>query len=455
MVYNRFFFLTLLRVGGILAVVIAISVIFPRYDLLYTQVVLLIVLVLLIVELTVFVNRTNYDLSRFITSVLNEDFTTNFKQTSRTQSFDVLHQSFNQFLGAFRELQTKNAAQFHFLKQLVDQIEFGIITFDDRDEIHLINSQAQRLLELPEVADWRKIKNPNVRFLEELLDMSLAKNELIETKIGQHQRSFSVSIMSVIIERKRYKIASFQDIRSEIQTKEIEAWHKLVRILTHEIMNSVTPMVSLTDTIQIILQNQNQTDKTLDELNAENISDINEAIATIRERSEGILKFITNYRKLANAPMPEINPVSVEHMIKGVLRLMGPKFSDMKVDVNEEFSDATLQMDAMLISQVMINLVKNAIEAMTGTISPVIDISTSISDEYYQISISDNGTGISGEQMEKVFVPFFTTKNDGSGIGLSISRQIMNLHGGYLDVESIPDQKTTFSLMFPLRLFQQ
>jgi len=431
---------------------IGIAMVFLREDLLYTQIFLVVVLISLVVELTVFINRTNQDLARFVTSVMNEDFTTTFRETTRTKSFDTLYNSFNQFVGAFKELQTSNAAQFHFLKQLVNQIEFGIITFGDDDEIDLINSQAQVLLELPEVSGWQKIRNPNTRFLETLLELPLIKNQLIETRIGGHQRSFSVSVMSVIIEKKPYKIASFQDIRSEIQSKEIEAWHKLIRILTHEIMNSVTPMVSLTETIQMILQDENKVAKKHNSLDDENISDVNEAVTTIKETSEGILKFVTNYRKLTKTPTPELVDTSVSHLIESVLRLLDAKLKDSKVDTSLALTETTLKIDASLISQVLINLVKNAVESMNDTASPSIIISSRISGEHYQISVCDNGSGMTSEQMEKIFVPFFTTKSDGSGIGLSISRQIMSLHGGYLEVTSIPNQQTVFSLMFPLRL---
>ncbi|MGL1888485.1 MAG: HAMP domain-containing histidine kinase [Reichenbachiella sp.] len=437
-----------------LSVMVAIAVIFLRPDLLYTQIILLVVLVSLVVELTVFLNKTNQDLARFVTSVMNEDFTTTFKETKRTKSFDTLYSSFNQFVNAFRELQTRNAGQFHFLKQLVDQIEFGIITFGENDRIDLMNSQAQVLLELHEVADWKKIQNPNIRFLETLLELPMIKNQLIETTIGSHQRSFSVSMMSVVIEKKQYKIASFQDIRSEIQSKEIEAWHKLIRILTHEIMNSVTPMVSLTETIQMILQDENKKDKKLNELNPENISDVNEAIVTIKETSEGILKFITNYRKISKTPKPELMDTSSKYLIDGVLRLMDAKLKESKVEVIVDLTDATLKIDSSLVSQVLINLIKNAIESIKESSNPCIMISSRISAEQYQISVGDNGPGMTTEQMEKIFVPFFTTKRDGSGIGLSISRQIMSLHGGSVEVNSIPYQQTVFSLMFPVRLYQ-
>ncbi|UXP31197.1 ATP-binding protein [Reichenbachiella agarivorans] len=449
MVYNRFFLKVVLRVLMMLAVMVVFSAIFLREDLLYSQLVLVIVLVFQIMELVFFINKTNYDLARFVSSILNEDFTISFNQSEKVKSFDQLYASLNQFVGRYRGIQTAKAGQFHFLTQLVDQIEFGIITFDEQQQITLMNRQAQSLLEIPAVSNWQNLHNPNTQFLKVLFTLSIGKNQLIETKIGEQQRYFSVSVTTVFIQENKYTIASFQDIKSEIQGKEIAAWHKIIRILTHEIMNSVTPMVSLTETVQMILQDDNKEDKPLESLSQENIQDVNEALLTIKERSKGILKFVNSYRKLAKSPKPVLSPVSTQQLIQGILKLMETQLKECGIKMTVVHADVILSIDHSLISQVLINLMKNAIESLGDTEKPTIEISTRQQGDCFHISISDNGMGISVDRMDKIFVPFYTTKIDGSGIGLSLSRQIMDLHGGYLEVTSIPNERTSFSLIFP------
>lgn len=452
MVFNRFFFKLLFRTILILGNLMILAWMFLREDLFFTQVTLVAVLFAQLGELTLFINRTNQDLTRFMEAVKARDFTISFNQSGNIRSLSALHHSFNQLTETFKELETANAAQFHFLNRLVDQIEFGIISFDECGDITLINQQAQSQLELPAINQWRNLQNPNTRFLQTLLDLPIAQNQLVETKLGDQQRYFSVSITAISIQGKIYRISSFQDIKSEIQGKEIEAWHKLIRILTHEIMNSVTPMISLTDTIQVILQDQEKKNKPLAEITEENISDINEALSTIRERSEGILKFVDNYRKLTKVPTPEFSRVPVSQLISNVLRLMDAPLAKSGVKIHVSTSEVLLSLDQSLITQVLINLIKNSIEALSNTREPGISIYAQTSGEFYRISVSDNGPGIPSDKVEKIFIPFFTTKSDGSGIGLSLSRQIMNLHGGYLELTEASEKETVFSLMFPVRL---
>ncbi len=454
MVFNRFFLKTLLRIALILGIVTSLAVMFLREDLFFTQITLGVILIIQIVELTFFVNRTNQGLTRFLDSVKARDFTISFNQPGDLRSFKDLYHSFNELVETFKALETENAAQYHFLTRLVDQIEFGIISFDHSGDITLMNQQAQSLLEIPAISHWQHLQNPNLRFLQRLLDLPVSRNQLVETKIGGQQRYFSVSITAIIIQRKSYRIASFQDIRSEIQSKEIEAWHKLIRILTHEIMNSVTPMVSLADTIRVILQDESGVNKPVSLITEENIEDVNEALLTIKDRSEGILKFVHNYRKLTKIPTPEYGEIPVSELLSGVIRLMDASFAESNIQIQVTPTDTILSLDKSLISQVLINLLKNASEALSGTDTPHIRIDSGQNADYFRISVADNGSGISEDKVGKIFVPFFTTKVHGSGIGLSLSRQIMNLHGGYLELTEASGNQTVFSLMFPVRLLK-
>lgn len=428
---------------------IALAFLFPKTGLFFTQTIIGAIVLAQILELTAFISRTNNDFARFINSVKDRDYTINLSGSEQTKSTQKLHDSFNQLAESLREMEINNAAQLHFLNQLVDQIEFGILVFDESDEVTLMNLRAQELLQMPHVKAWKNIKNPSIKLIESILNLPEAQNQLVEFRIDGQDNYFSVNIISVKIRNEKIRISSFQNIRSEIQSKEIEAWHKLISILTHEIMNSVTPLVSLAKTIQMILTNEEGAVKTSLEIEEQNLLDVNEALLTIEERGEGLLKFVNNYRKLTRIPKPELKETPLKSLIEGVLKLMSSELNRVNISVNLREFDQTLILDKPLIEQVLINVVKNAIEAQENNFAErIIDISSANESNQFRINVKDNGKGIPEDKLASIFVPFFTTKTDGSGIGLSLSREIMNLHGGYLEAYSDSEQ-TCFSLIFP------
>lgn len=455
MVFNRFFFKILIRVLLITVGLSACTYLFPRVDLLFTQVILASIILLQIVELTYFLNKTNYDLARFLDSLKDGDFTIGFNKPENISSFDKLHTSFNELAHIYKSLETVNATQSHFLTQLVNQIDFGIVAFGEENQIILINNQAQSLLVLPAISNWEKIRNPNTQFLKSLLQANDVQNHLIETKIEGQDRFFSASIITIHILEKKYRIASFHDIKSELQVKEIESYQKLIKILNHEILNSVTPLISLSETIQLILQDTNQNRKSVKNLDQQNLDDIFEAVDTIKQRSEGILKFANDYRKLTRIPPPVFEDVSIDQLCRGVIRLHEKAFKDLKISVSYEKMEHIISLDRALVEQVLINVIKNAVEALVEIQLPEIKIWCDIDPKYFVLRISDNGHGITSDKLAKVFIPFYTTKNGGTGIGLSISRQIMSLHGGSLEIDTQSGKVTVVSLVFPISLIKE
>jgi two-component system nitrogen regulation sensor histidine kinase NtrY len=450
MVYNKFYFKILIRVLLIVFIGLAGGFIFPREDLLFTQLLLLFLLLGLVWELTSFVNRTNQDLTRFLASIKDRDFTVNFNESIGSSSFQELGRAFNELAFTLRELETHNEGQSRFLGLLIDQMEFGVINFNENDQITLINKYASNMLQIPRVKDWKKIKNANTQILEEFLALEETKNRLIETKIGEKQQSFSVSAASVIIREEHFRIITFQDIQSEIQQKEIEAWQSLIRILTHEIMNSVTPVVSLTDTVRMILRTDDGDSKTLNELEADNLEDINEALNIIHDRGRGIIDFVSNYRRLTRVPTPDPSLNSSKKLVNGILALMNTSLTANRIKLDLQIDDVQLNIDQSQISQVLINLIKNAIEVMADEPKPnhTLVLIGNQKDSRYHLTIGDTASGIPKDKVDQIFVPFFTTKKEGSGIGLSFSRQIMRAHGGTLDLKSTSENGTVFELVF-------
>ncbi|HRX01316.1 MAG TPA: HAMP domain-containing sensor histidine kinase, partial [Cyclobacteriaceae bacterium] len=257
-------------------------------------------------------------------------------------------------------------------------------------------------------------------------------------------------IRTPLILDKPHKLITFQDINSEIEQKEIEAWHKLIRILTHEIMNSVTPIASLTETMQTLLEDKNGNQRKAQEISDETIKDILFSLKTIHKRSEGLLSFVDTYRKLTKIPQPTLETFHVRDMLEQISTLMHHhlKGTSVKFEVNATPTDLLVHADPKLIEQVVINLVTNSIHALENKPDGLITLNAYEENNRIVVEVSDNGKGIPEKELEEIFVPFFSTKKEGSGIGLSLSKQIMSLHGGTIKVKSQPGVGTSFFLNF-------
>lgn len=447
MVFNRFFFKLLIRIGLIAASIITLSTIFLRVDLFFTQIILVGIIVAQLAELTYFINRTNLELSRFLSGVRDGDFQLSFSQKADSPAFQALNNSFREVIHAFREYETERTAEYQFLNEIISQISFGVIVFDDQADIQVMNQTASDLLSLPKVTKWKNLRNPNIAFLEQLYQMELAPNQLVETRVSGKDQMFSVTASQITLRSVVMKIVCFQDIQNEIRKKEIEAWHKLIRILTHETMNSVTPIVSLAETMQMILETENGERKTSKEISDENLEDLAFSLETIIGRGNGILKFVSNYRKLTRIPRPEIEQVEVAPFLQKVINLASAEANTPKITLEISEDQMKIMLDPVLIEQVLINLLKNAREALEITPEPEIEVIAKTETGKCLIVVKDNGPGIDQDKLDKIFIPFYTTKKEGSGIGLSVSRQIMSLHGGHLELQSEPGS-TIFTLLF-------
>jgi signal transduction histidine kinase len=255
---------------------------------------------------------------------------------------------------------------------------------------------------------------------------------------------------SFIVQNRSLTLISIQNIQSELEEKELEAWQNLIRVLTHEIMNSITPISSLASTANKILEQAQQNIEGQLDVH-EVIHDVKQAVQTIDTRSQGLLKFVESYRKLTRLPKPEFQIVSVRKLFEHIIPLMLPKFQEKGILFSQKIEPETLEItaDPSLIEQVLINLIQNAVDWSDRNRQIKILLEADLGTAGHPlIRVTDNGPGIEKEALEKIFIPFFTTKQDGSGVGLSLSRQIMRLHKGTISVQSKPDENTIFTLRF-------
>lgn len=449
MILKRFTILIIIRIVLLVANVLLIAFIFGDKRLFFNQIILTLILGIQIAELIRFVNHTNRELTRFFYAIKHSDFSITFKKAVLGDSFKDLQDSMISIIHSYKQVKIEKEAQFHFLQMMVNQIHIGIIALDEESNITLINPTAENMVGIPGLKNWRLLSTQNPALIKEIEQLGDNGKKLIEIKNPPDTKFVSVDVRTLLILDKPLKLITLQDINSEIEQKEIEAWHKLIRILTHEIMNSVTPISSLTETMQSMLQDRSGNQKTLDDLNAETISDIRFSLNTIHKRTDGLLHFVENYRKLTKVPKPSLEKVHVQSFLESIHNLMSHELRQKNIELKVVAdSDMHLHIDPTLIEQVLINLVTNSIHALDKKENPSIQLKASYINNQPVISIADNGKGIPPKELGEIFVPFFTTKKDGSGIGLSLSKQIMSLHNGAIKVQSQQNEGTTFFLHF-------
>ena len=445
----RFTLLLLLRVALLIGNVLLFQWIFGDPQLFFNQIILVIIFIAQIGELIHYVNHTNRELARLFLSIRHSDFTVSFKQKSLGKSFRELEDSFTEIIQAYRKVKIEKEAQYHFLQMLVNQIRIGIISLQG-DQVILINPTAENLLGIQGLKNWKLIQQLNPVFLEQVSQIGDNGRKLLETKSDGETKILAVEISTLIILEQTHKLITLQDINSEIEQKEIEAWHKLIRILTHEIMNSVTPISSLTETMQSMLTNKEGKQKELRTITDETISDIRFSLNTIQKRSEGLLEFVDNYRKLTRVSKPVKEKANIVEFIDSVRSLMEPDLiqKGIRLQIEVLSKDLSAAIDPILIEQVLINLITNSTHALDGRADKTILLKAYAKEHGTIIEVTDNGQGIQPKELKEIFVPFFSTKKDGSGIGLSLSKQIMSLHEGSIRVKSEPGTGTSFYLHF-------
>ncbi|MFT6971814.1 MAG: two-component system nitrogen regulation sensor histidine kinase NtrY, partial [Roseivirga sp.] len=396
-----------------------------------------------------FVTFTNRELAKLLLAIRYSDFSISFKGKKHGKSFQELQDAFVEIIEAFKKVSVEKEAQFKFLKVIVDNINVGIIAIKEEHQIELMNKSAQQLLGISTPNYWKQLVQNRPNFADEFLKMEDNERKLLELNIKGEKLQISAHVTRLKILNFRYSIITFQNIKSEIEQKEIEAWHKLIRILTHEIMNSITPISSLTETMRMMLQHDQINEKNAQELTEEDLVDFRFSLETIQRRSEGLLHFVDDYRKLTRVKSIQTERTNIRPLIEEIVKLMSPDFAKegivTELNIKGEFE---IFIDRKLIEQVLINLLTNAKQAVSLSENPKISIGTYYNESEKVIKIEDNGSGIDENKIEEIFIPFFSTKENGSGIGLSLSKQIMKKHKGDLTVKSTKGEGATFFMTF-------
>lgn len=416
---------------------------------------LIILAVIQIVLLVQFLERTNVLLTRFLESIRYSDFTGSFQNHGLGSNFKELNEAFSRVIEKFKEERSKKEESLRYLETVVQHIGIGLVCINSEEEIVLINRAAKRLFgvsSLRTVNSFRKISDS---LADAIIQLNGGDRSLQRISINDENLELAMDATEFIMRREAFKLVSFQNIQTELEEKEMESWQNITQVLAHEIMNSITPIASLSGTVHMLVQQQAVEENNHILLNKETANDVNEALNTINKRSHGLMRFVNSYRDFTQIPTPDYEHFSVMELLHRIEHLMKAEFEKRDVDVEIDVQSETLELhaDPQLVEQILINITKNALRALRQVEQPKLIYEAGIGvDGRVFIDIIDNGPGIKKEDMEKIFIPFYSTAGNnpdkGTGIGLSLSRQIMRIHGGALHVRSEPGKETVFTLKF-------
>lgn len=391
-------------------------------------------------------NKIQRELKRFFTAFEYNDSTIKFNKKGVDPSFKTIYKEFDRIIESFSKLKLNKERELLFFKQAAEHTSVGLLAFSVNGNIKLINSAFTELFKIRKGKNINDFKDINDDIFN-LLTVSKPGNETIKINVNNQLKHIATKTVTFRYENEEFKLIAFQDIKNEIDQTELDAWQKLIRILRHEIHNSLSPITFLSS--GLVQQIEDEIEKT-GAIKSKTSSNLLEGLKVIRKRSVGLSEFVENYKRLTNLPLPNIQAVSANQFLEHIESLYKNECAEknIKLSVNRAYNDSVIHIDEKLIEQVLINIIANAIDALEEVNNPTITIEYKLENEHQILSIADNGKGIPAEIQENIFTPFFTTKKNGTGIGLSLSRQIMRLHDGTLSVTSQPNTGTTFTLSF-------
>lgn len=408
-------------------------------------------IIFLITDLIRYVERTNRKLTIFLDSIRHSDFASSFSDKDKGKSFEDLARAFNEVINDFKKTRAEKEEHFNYLQTVVQHVSIGILAFRRDGKVDLLNNAAKRLFKMSNLRLIGDLASVKPDLPELLLHMKAGDKHLIKIFIEDELLQLSVYATEFRMRGEEYVLISLQNIGAELDEKEVESWQKLIRVLTHEIMNSITPISSLVATTRQMLYQSEDDEIVMNNLDPEDRENVLLALKTIQNRSQGLLNFVEIYRNLTRIPKPNFRYFEVKELFERASILLNPKFEQMCIRFTTKVLPADLMItaDPDLIDQVTINLLLNAIDAVKDRPDPHISMIASQNlNGRITIDVSDNGMGIKPDILDKIFMPFFTSKRDGNGIGLSVSRQMMYLHKGNITVRSKPGEGSVFTLTF-------
>ena len=451
MVFKNFRFRILIRIALITANLLLLVILATKEQHEITAIIAGVFVLIQVAGLIRHVERTNRKLTQFLESIRHSDFSTSFSDRGLGRSFEGLNRAFNEVIKEFRKNRAEKEEHYNYLLTVVQHVSIGILAFRKDGKVDIFNNAIKRLLKINNLKEIRELETIKPEFPGLLLGMKAGDRQLIKLLVDDELLQLSVYATEFRMRGEEFLLVSLQNISSELEEKEIDSWQKLIRVLTHEIMNSITPISSLASTVAEMLFEENNGVSKIKDLDDDDVDSIAQALSTIQGRSHGLLTFVETYRNLTRIPRPNFRYFKVKELFDRAHILLKPKMDKYNIVCQARVfpEDLMITADPDLIDQVVINLLLNAIDAVKETSNGMIGVTASVNaNGRVIIDFSDNGHGIKPDVMDKIFMPFFTSKKEGSGIGLSLSRQIMHLHKGTITVKSKSGEGAVFSLVF-------
>ncbi|OIV43319.1 sensor histidine kinase [Flavobacterium johnsoniae] len=425
----------------LLAIVAAIeiSIYFFRVGLIFTGVFGLFIVFLLIREMYFYVRNFVLLYDKTIASILQNDFTSDFTKHKVNKSYDDLFQLYD----TLKNRQNEQISKDIIYRSILNNIETGIIILQKQDinwDIFLMNDYFSNHFNVPKVSKWKYLKNqlPSLCEIIEADDFHEIKTAVEISINEQNKQTFVLQASRTEIFERDYFIVLLDSIQNVVEKKEKDAWVNLMKVISHELLNSITPIRSICQNLQDLVEQ--------DSLSSEDLEDIKNSVETMLRRSDHLQKFVEGYRKLAMLPSPKKEKTALKNLVENCLQIMNPLFKKDEIEVINAVSlKSSINVDPQQTEQVIINLLTNSINALKNSGQKQILISAEAKENRTYIKITDTGNGVEKEIENKIFLPFFTTRNEGAGIGLTLSKNIIEAHGGYISFKT-EEGKTTFEI---------
>ncbi|MBN2347608.1 MAG: ATP-binding protein [Bacteroidales bacterium] len=447
--YNRFYLNIIFRIILISANSFLFILVVTETNRPATTLFLGLLLILQTGNLIYYVNRINRQLANFIITLKEKDTSVVFLQKNIEKNFRGVSQSFQKIISEIQDSRIEKEKEQQKIKILVEHLGIGLMAINEIGKIEIFNRAASELLQIHPIHNLSELEKPYPELCKKIDTLKPGKPILYSINVKNKTLQLSIKTSLIKTENSYIKIISLQNIREELEAKELDSWKKLIRVITHEIMNTLTPVTTLTTAIRRNLSN-NKTPKLVAEIEEKNINDTLKSAEIIEERSKGLISFIDRYRSITRLPEPKITTVFMKKVFTTLEDLFKKELEKNSINFtyslnNENF---TIEADQRLLEQVLINLVKNSLESLKNKKRGTIHLTALKENSTPKIKVTDNGIGISHEALDSIFVPFFTTKENGDGIGLSLAREIMRMHGGSITAISEPGKQTEFTLTF-------
>ena len=408
------------------------------------------VVVVLAYEMIRFVSKTNAEITRFLDAARYADFGQRFNFHGLGAGFGELGDTFTDILKRFQDARAGQEEELRHLKALIEHVPAPLISVKAGGQLVLWNNAARRLFGSAHVTRLTDLGQFGAEFEKEVTDLKAGQRRLVTFEVEGIEQRITLAATQIIIGGHVERLISLQDIQSELDAAQLQAWQDLVRVLTHEIMNSITPVASLAKTA-VDLVDDVASQVTDNPEVVEELADVKDAVNTVARRSDSLMQFVSSYRRLTRLPPPNKTTIRLDELFEHVAKLAAQHWPDkaLSLMIKVDPSELDVQADRDMVEQVLINLLQNAEQALEGRERATVWLSGHLSRRgRVVIEVADNGPGIPADIAKKIFVPFFTTKREGSGVGLALTRQVMIAHGGAVSLAARNGGGAKFSLMF-------